>query len=230
MNWGFMFKSFPKLLSVLPITLYLSIIGTLIGLILAILIAIGREKKIVILTPILNLFVSVMRGVPTIVQIYIVYYGLPRLIYALFEHGANSKAITLSSMTIGVVAFALNSSANLSEAIRAAYHSVDHSQYDAALSVGMTPYEAIKRIVLPQLIPNFIPNFTNVFLDIIKDTSLVYNIGIVEIMGKANIIASFAFNYLEAYLDALVIYLIVCFIFARILSWLENIIRRRVFA
>ncbi|MBW1606258.1 amino acid ABC transporter permease [Lactobacillus sp. Sy-1] len=229
MDFNFMINSFPKLLSVLPITLFISILGALLGLVLAVGVAIGREKRIPVLSPILSLLVSLFRGIPIIVQIYIVYYGLPRLLYYFVQHGKGS-GLVLPSMLIGVVAFALNAAANLSESIRSAYHSVDRSQYDAAIAVGLTPYEAVKRIVFPQLVPNFIPNFSNIFLDLIKDTALVYNIGIIEVMGKANILASFGFNYLEAYLDALVIYLVVCFIFAKLLLILEAKIKQRVFA
>ncbi|MHA8138173.1 amino acid ABC transporter permease [Lactobacillaceae bacterium Scapto_B20] len=230
MDFNFMIKAFPQLLSVLPITIYLSVLGVLIGLILAVGIAIVREKRTPGLAQFLDLYVSIFRGIPIIVQIYVVYYGLPRLLYALSAQGANDKAITLPSMLIGVVAFALNASANLSEAIRSAYHSVDKSQYEAALSVGLSPVQVVIKIIFPQLVPNFIPNFTNIFLDLIKDTALVYNIGIVEIMGKANILASFGFNYLEAYLDSLVIYLIVCFVFSKLFYFIENRVRATVFA
>ncbi|UQS86021.1 amino acid ABC transporter permease (plasmid) [Nicoliella spurrieriana] len=230
MDFKFMLDSFPKLVSVLPITLYIAILGTVIGLGLAILISIVRERKTPILSPLLSLYVSVFRGVPIIVQIYIVYYGLPRILYDFAKTGANGRGLVLPSLLIGIVAFSLNASANLSESIRSAYHSIDRSQYDAAIAIGLTRFEAIKRIVFPQMVPNFIPNFSNVFLDLIKDTALVYNIGIIEVMGKANILASFGFNYLEAYLDALVIYLVVCFIFAKLLLFAETKIRKVVFS
>ncbi|KPN83593.1 Amino acid ABC superfamily ATP binding cassette transporter, membrane protein [Apilactobacillus kunkeei] len=230
MNVNFMIESMPKLLSVLPVTIFLSVIGVIFGLILAIPISIVREKRVPVLAQIFDVYISLFRGIPIIVQIYIVYYGLPRLLFLLNQNNPGAKGFTMPSMIIGIVAFALNASANLSEAFRSAYHGVDKSQYDAALSVGLTKSTAFKKVVIPQLIPNFIPNFTNILLDLIKDTALVYNIGIVEIMGQANILASFSFNYLEAYLDALVIYLVVCFIFASLLSLLENKIKQHVFA
>ncbi|TMS99523.1 amino acid ABC transporter permease [Apilactobacillus kunkeei] len=230
MNWNFMFQSMPKLLSVLPVTIFLSFIGIIFGLILAVPISIIREKRIPILSQLFDIYISLFRGIPIIVQIYIVYYGLPRLLFLLNQNHPGAKGFTMPSMIIGIVAFALNSSANVSEAIRSAYHGVDKSQYDAALSVGLTKASAFQKIIIPQLIPNFIPNFTNILLDLIKDTALVYNIGIVEIMGQANILASFSFNYLEAYLDALIIYLVVCFVFANLLSLLENKIKKHVFA
>ncbi|GAO99238.1 amino acid ABC transporter permease [Fructobacillus ficulneus] len=230
MDINFMSQSFPKLLSVLPITLYLSFLGIAFGLILAIVITIIREKHIPFLTTFFNFYVSFFRGIPIIVQIYIVYYGLPRLLYSLTQHGAHAKAITLSGFLIGIIAFALNASANLSEAIKSAYHSVDSTQYEAAIATGLSPFTTIKRVIIPQLLPNLIPNFSNIFLDLLKDTALVYNIGIVEIMGKANILASFGFNYLEAYLDALVIYLVVCYLFSNLFRFIEKDVRKKVFS
>ena len=83
------------------------------------------------------------------------------------------------------------------------------------------------QIVVPQLITNLIPNFTNIFLDLIKDTALIYNIGLVEIMGQANIVSSIGFKYLETYTDALVIYIVICWIFAKIFQLIEDRLRRR---
>lgn len=83
------------------------------------------------------------------------------------------------------------------------------------------------QIVVPQLITNLIPNFTNIFLDLIKDTALIYNIGLVEIMGQANIVSSLGFKYLETYTDALIIYIIICWIFAKVFQLIETRLRRR---
>ena len=91
----------------------------------------------------------------------------------------------------------------------------------------MTPFKTMTQIVVPQLITNLIPNFTNIFLDLIKDTALIYNIGLVEIMGQANIVSSIGFKYLETYTDALVIYIVICWIFAKIFQLIEDRLRRR---
>lgn len=225
----FAINSFPKILAVAPTTIYLAIIATLIGFLVAILIVIVRERQIKFLNPIVATLVSFIRGTPIIVQMYVVYYGLPQLLVTLRGMGFDTNPNGLSAMVIAISAYSLNASANISESIRSAYHSVDQRQYEAAISVGMKPIRSLTRIVIPQLIANFIPNFSNLFLDLIKDTALVYNIGIVEIMAKANIISSIGFKYIETYLDALIIYIVICWIFAAIFQVCEIIVRNHVF-
>lgn len=228
---NFAINSFPKILSALPTTIYLSVISTLIGIIFAIVVVIIRERDggVFILAPIVSTLVSFIRGTPIIVQMYVVYYGLPQLLIFLNTKGFDIDPNHLSAMTIAVSAYALNATANISESIRSAYHSVNPQQYEAAVSVGMTPARAMIRIVIPQLIANLIPNFSNFFIDLVKDTALVYNIGIVEIMAKSNIISSLGFKYLETYLDALLIYIIICWVFAKLFQLSEVLVRRRVF-
>lgn len=219
--------SFPLILKAAPLTIVISLAATLIGLILAILVAVARERKIPVLSQVLGVLVSFIRGTPILVQLYVVYYGLPELLVLMQSWGWNTDPNGLPAIVIALSAYGLNAMANLSESIRAAYRSVDHGQYEAALTVGMTPWQSMTQVVVPQLIANLIPNFTNILLDLIKDTALVYNIGIVEIMGQANIISSEGFKYLETYTDALIVYIIICWIFGLILQVVERKVRRR---
>ncbi|MFT8362255.1 MAG: amino acid ABC transporter permease [Sporolactobacillus sp.] len=230
MNIKFTLESLPQVASVLPVTLFIAIVATFVGFLLAIGIAIARERKIKVLAQVLGVLVSFIRGTPMIVQLYVVYYGLPQLLMYLANLGLDVQPQSLPHMIIAVSAYALNAAANLSETIRSAYRSVDYGQYEAAISVGMTPTRAMRQIIIPQLIVNLVPNFSNFFLDLIKDTSLVYNIGIVEIMAKANIIASLGFQYLETYLDALFVYLVICFVFGKLLQVVEVLLRKHVFS
>ncbi|MEE8824601.1 putative amino-acid permease protein YxeN [Lentilactobacillus sunkii] len=225
-DFKFAINSFPKILSVAPTTIILSVIATIIGLILAILIVIIRERKIKVFDSIAAVYVSFIRGTPIIVQLYVVYYGLPQLLVALRSMGINTKTNGLPVMLIAILAYSFNASANISESIRSAYHSVDYQQYEAAVTVGMKPTRAMTRIVIPQLITNFIPNFSNLFLDLVKDTAIVYNIGIVEIMAKANILSALGFKYIETYLDALIIYVSICWIFAKLFQIFEVVARK----
>ncbi len=208
--------SFNQILAATPLTLIVALVATIIGLGLAILVVIAREKRISVLSQFLAILVSFIRGTPILVQLYVVYYGLPQLLILMNEWGWNTNPNGLPAIIIAFSAYGLNAMANLSESIRAAYHSVDFGQYEAALSIGMTPFRAMTQIVIPQLIINLIPNFTNIFLDLIKDTALIYNIGLVEIMGQANIVSSIGFKYLETYTDALIIYIIICWILSLI--------------
>lgn len=225
----FALNSFSKILLMAPTTIYLTIVATIIGFIIAVLIVIVRERKIRVLNPIVATLVSFIRGTPIIVQMYVVYYGLPQLLLVLKGMGLNTNPNGLPAMTIAIAAYSLNASANISESIRSAYHSVDHRQYEGAVTVGMSPLRAMTRIVIPQLLTNFIPNFSNLFLDLIKDTAMVYNIGIVEIMAEANIVSSIGFKYIETYLDALLIYIVICWFFAKLFQIGEIVVRKHVY-
>ncbi|MEY8441337.1 amino acid ABC transporter permease [Lactobacillaceae bacterium 24-114] len=219
---NFAIQSFGAILGALPMTLLVAIISTIIGIIFAIGIAIIRERNIRIISPVIATIVSFIRGTPILVQLYMVYYGLPQLLVLMNKWGWNTNANGIPVMVIAITAYALNASANISESIRSAYHSVNPGQYEAALSVGMSPATAMIKIVIPQLIVNLIPNFSNILLDFIKDTALVYNIGIVEVMAQANIISAVGFKYLETYMDALIIYIIICWTFAKFLQMIEE--------
>lgn len=210
-------QSLPQIIAAAPMTLLIALVATLAGLILAIL----------IVTPLVATLVSFIRGTPILVQLYVVYYGLPQLLVAMKSWGWNVSTNGLPALLIAFLAYSLNAAANLSESIRSAYHAVDPGQYEAAVTVGMTPFRAMKRIVVPQLIANLLPNLTNILLDLVKDTALVYNIGIVEIMGQANIISSLGFKYLETYLDALIVYIVICWVIARLFQLTEFLMRRR---
>lgn len=215
-------ESFPQILQAVPLTLLVALVATLIGLILAVGVVIAREREIPVLSQVLATLVSFIRGTPILVQLYVVYYGLPQLLTSMQAAGWHVDPNGLPAIVIAFSAYGLNAMANLSESIRSAYHAVDPGQYEAAISVGMQPHVAMTQIVVPQLISNLIPNFTNILLDLIKDTALVYNIGLVEVMGKANVISSEGFKYLETYTDALIIYIAICWIFGIALRMVER--------
>ncbi len=220
-------QALPQIIAATPMALLIAAVATLAGLLLAILVVIVRERPLPLVTPLVATLVSFIRGTPILVQLYLVYYGLPQLLVVLKGWGWPVDPDGLSALLIAFVAYALNAAANLSESIRAALHAVDRGQYEAAVTVGMPPARAIRRIVVPQLIANLLPNLTNIVLDLVKDTALVYNIGIVEVMGEANIISALGFKYLETYLDALLVYIVTCWLIARLFQLSEFIVRRR---
>lgn len=226
-DWKFAIDSFPQIVGALPMTLLIALVATIIGLLLAVGIAIIREKQVRGVSQAVAVLVSFIRGTPILVQLYVVYYGLPDLLTAMKGWGWNVNADGLPVIVIALTAYSLNAAANISESIRSAYRSVDYGQYEAALSIGMSPLRAMTQIVVPQLVVNLLPNFSNIMLDLLKDTALVYNIGIVEIMAQANIVSSIGFKYLETYIDALLIYVVICWIFAKIFQLIERSLVRR---
>jgi len=219
----FAIKTFPRILAAVPLTLFITIFSIMIGLIIGLFIAICRMNKIPVLKNIAAIYVSFIRGTPILVQLYVVFYGLPELLTYLHQtRGWNLSSNNIPHITIVLIAFTLNASAYLSENIRSALGSVDKGQFEAAYSVGMTNFQSLKRIIIPQALVVALPNFSNVFLEITKDTSLAFSVMVVEIMATATIEASSGYKYLETYVDASIIYFIICFLFAKLFVVLEN--------
>jgi L-cystine transport system permease protein len=223
----FVLNTFPKILKAVPMTLFISIFSITLGLIIGLIIAICRNNNIPILKTISAIFVSFIRGTPIIVQLYVVFYGFPELLTYLHESlGWKVSPNGISPISIALIAFTLNAAAYLSENIRSALNSVNKGQLEAAYSIGMTSFQSYRRIILPQALVSALPNFSNVFLQITKDTSLAFSVMVVEIMAVSSVEAAAGYKYLEAYLDAAIVYFIVCYIFAKLFVILENRLKR----
>jgi putative amino-acid transport system permease protein len=140
------------------------------------------------------------------VQLFLFYYGLPQLIDAL---------ISINGVTAAVLGLTLHFSAYMAESIRAAIVGIDRSQTEAALSIGMTQSQLMRRIILPQATRVATPTLMNYFIDMIKATSLAFTLGVTELMGATQKEASGSFLYLEAFLLVAIIYWVV----VEALSW-----------
>lgn len=200
----------PFLLKATLITIYLAVISMAIGLVIGLIVALARVSKNKFYYNIASVYVSIIRGTPLLVQIYLVYFGLPQI------------GISLGAMTSGIIALSLNSGAYLSESFRGAILSVDKGQMEAAHSIGMTRGQAMRRIIIPQSMRTAIPTVGNTYIGLLKDTSLVSVITVTELLYQTTLIIARTFQPLTLYLAAAAIYWIVCTIFITLLNWLEK--------
>ena len=152
-----------------------------------------------------------MRGTPLLVQIYIIYIGLPKLI-----------GIDLPDMATGIIALSLNSSAYVSEIIRAGIEAVDKGQMEAARSLGMNQKQAMFEVVIPQAFKNILPALGNEFISVIKESSMVSVIGVAELMYNAGIVRGNTALGLEPVVVAAIIYFIITFTLTRVLGYVER--------
>jgi L-cystine transport system permease protein len=172
-------------------------------------------------------YISFVRGTPLLVQIYVIFFGLPRFFdYFNATTGWHFPSEDIPPLLFALIAFTINTSAYLAETIRSALQSVDSGQMEAAHAAGLTTYQGLKRIVIPQAFVVALPSLGNVFLGLIKGTSLAYAVRVLEVLAKAKIIAGDGYQYLETYIDAAIIYWILSFIFERIFFLLENRLNR----
>ncbi|MDK9558459.1 amino acid ABC transporter permease [Marinobacter sp. M216] len=204
----------PVLLGYLPLTLQLASVGMVLALILACLFAVIRVLRIPVLNQFTIIFISFFRGTPLLVQLFLFYYGLPQLFSAL---------TVIDGITATIMGLTMHFSAYMAESIRAAIVGVDRSQTEAALSIGMTNSQLMRRIVLPQATRVALPTLMNYFIDMIKATSLAFTLGVTELMGATQKEASGSFLYFEAFIVAAVMYWIV----VEMLSWLQGNLETR---
>jgi L-cystine transport system permease protein len=222
-DFNFVKEAFPIILMAVPMTLFLAVTSMLIGLVIGLIIALIRIYKVPVLRRIAEIYVSFIRGTPLVVQIYLAYYALPyEIVKIANDWGAGWTEKSLPSTLYAIVAFSLNASGYLSEAIRSALESVDAGQMEAAYSIGMTRMQGMIRIVIPQALIVALPNFGNLFLGLIKGTSIAFMISVREIMAVSVIEASVGYDFVETYLMAAIIYLAICFIFERLFKVIES--------
>ncbi len=181
------------------------VIGVAIGLIFAFF----KISSIRILNVFANVYITIIRGTPLIVQIFVLYYGI-------------QEVITLSSFWAGALGLAIHNGAYITEIFRGSIQSIDRGQMEAARSLGMNYALAMRRIVLPQAFKRSIPPLGNQFIIGLKDSSLVAYIAMNEIWGTALSTAAFNFKFLETYMVAGFYYLAIVLLFSYLVSRLEK--------
>ena len=198
-------STLPMLVALAKATIPLTLISFACGLAIAIVTAIARLSGIKILRLIFGAYVWIFRSTPLLVQLFIVFYGLPAV------------GITLETWTAAVIAFSLNVGAYASESVRASILSVPRGQWEAAMSLGMTQAQILRRIIAPQAVRISLPPLSNTFIGLVKDTSLAASITMVDMFMVAQRIAARTFEPLLLYVLAALIYLAVC----TALTWLQ---------
>ncbi|MBG9988016.1 amino acid ABC transporter permease [Aerococcaceae bacterium DSM 111176] len=225
MDIGYIIEIIPTLFNTLPLTLMIFLVSSLFTIVLGIIIALLKIAETPFVKPLLNVYSSFARSNPGIVHIFLVYYGLPAILQLV---GIDITGI--SRVIYSIVALVLYSAPFFAIAIEAAYHSVPESQFNAAKSVGMTQSQMMRRIVLPQVVPIALPNLGNAWIDLLQDTSLLFTIGLIDLIGQADIIIAnnFGINQLEVYVAIALIYWALTGIITVIISLLEKRTRKYV--
>ncbi|MBP2632176.1 MAG: polar amino acid transporter, inner rane subunit [Firmicutes bacterium] len=222
-EFSFMVQTFLELIQYVPLTLFLAVISMIFASILGLTSAIIQIRKIPVLNQIANLYVLLGRAVPTMVMLYIVYFGLPVLLMAFTDKtGIDTGYQHVPPMAFAVVGLTIHTGAYLSEVFRAALVSVDKGQMEAALSIGMTWWQGFQRIIARQAGVFAMPLLANQFLDLIKGTSLVFTITVVELLGAAKIASAEDYRYLERYLVVALMYWAISIIFEKLFLLAER--------
>lgn len=210
----------PDLAEGVVTTLYLTLVALALGVLLGLPAALGRVYGPRWLRTLAIAYIELFRGTPLLVQLFVVYYGLPEIGSLFGFHGAG---ITLDRLPAAFITLGLNSGAYQAEYFRGAIQSVGEGQMTAARALGMSKIQAIRYIILPQALRLAIPAWSNEAVSMIKYTAVVFLIAVPDIMGKAKILAGRYFNPIEIYLTVALIYLVL----VAIATWLVRTIEKR---
>ena len=218
------FTSIPALLPYLTVTLVVGMTSILTGSILGMLLAWAKLSGHKVIRALADGYTYIIRCTPSIVLLFIVFYGLPKFMEAEFGIDLDD----LSRAVFVIITFTLLFGAYVSEVFRSAYETVDKGQYEAAVTIGLSPQQAFFRVMLAQAAVIALPNFGNSVINLMKESALAYTIGLIDLLGRTNLII--AKNYgaygIEPYVACLLIYwglsLVIEQAFLRMESYLDR--------
>ncbi len=199
-------EAVPFLLKGAVYTVELTLGGMFFGLIFGLVLALMRLSHNPLLSYPARVYVSAVRGTPLVVQLFLIYYGLPQF------------GIRWEPMTCALLGLSLNTAAYTSETMRAAISSIEHGQWEAAASIGMTPLQTMRRVIMPQAMRVALPPLTNSLISLVKDTSLAATIQVPELFRQAQLITARTFEVFAMYLSASFIY----WVLSTLLSLLQH--------
>ena len=209
------------LLTAMGQTLLLALCGLFFACILGLIFGMMSVLKSRVCNIIAAVFVDIIRGVPMIVLAFFVYFGVPMVIKDLFNSG-----FTLSPLQAGTICLALNCGAYMAEIIRGGIQSVDKGQMEAARSLGMPYWRAMRRVVLPQAIRTMIPSIINQFIITLKDTSILSVIGFPELVNTAKNVVAVTYKSAQVWFIVGVMYLVIITILSRVAKLVERRLNR----
>lgn len=217
MDWNLVISSLGPLWGgALLGTIPLSLASFALGLVLALLLALARMSSIVPLSLAARFVISVVRGTPMLVQLFVVFFGLP------------SIGVVLPPWPSAIIALSINVGGYAAEVIRAAILSVPAGQWEAGYTVGMSRVTTLRRVILPQAARVSVPPLSNTFISLIKDTSLAATILVTELFREAQRIAAFSNEFLLIYIEAAAIYWIICLVLSTAQGRIEKRLDRYV--
>lgn len=210
-DYQFLVKTFYLVLAAIPTTINITAVSLFIAIPLAFYLAVIRLRPKKYLRALISGYVTFVRGTPIVLQILMIYSVLPSLLNSIAKGFAlQVNVFDWNPIIYAYIVFSLNTTALLCEVFRSALGSVNKNQLEAALCAGMTTVQAYRHIIIPQALVVATPNICNITVKLIKDTSLAFLMTVKDMTAVAKIAAPYGYNYIEAYMDVFVGYIIVC--------------------
>ncbi|PRY65381.1 amino acid ABC transporter membrane protein (PAAT family) [Glaciihabitans tibetensis] len=216
-TWDLLLQSFlPLVEGAIRGTIPLALASFALGIVIALGVALMRLSKVRVVSGIARIYVSIIRGTPLLVQLFVIFYGLP------------SIGLLLDPWPSAIIAFSLNVGGYAAEVIRAAILSVPKGQWEAGHTIGMSRLQTLRRVILPQAARVSVPPLSNTFISLVKDTSLASLILVSELFRQAEEIAAFSQKFMVVYIEAALIYWLICLVLSAGQSVLEKKLDRYV--
>ena len=228
LNLSFLVHTFLLALKGIPVTLALTAASLAVAVLPAAAICFVRLRRIKGWNVLCRLYVSFIRGTPMVVQILIVYSLIPALLHAVSSAlGLHWDVFGTAPFVYAVTVFGLHTAATLSEVLRSAVLGVDKGQLEAALSLGLPVWRCYAHVILPQAAVSAVPNVGNLCVALVKETSLAFIMTVQEITAIAKIEAARGYNYIEAYLDMCLVYILLCSAVQGLFCLLEQTLHKK---
>ena len=211
MDLNYIVNTFLVTLKGIPVTLIIMVVAILLSFIPALLLALGQIYKVRGVRTFSAVYLAFIRATPPILLILFFYSLFPSLLNQIFKNlGSQVDVFKFNPLYYAFIIYSLMTTGSLSEILRSAILTVDKGQLEAAQAIGLTNFQAYRRIVFPQALRSALPNLANLVINLVKGTSLVFVMTVKDITALAKIEASHSYQYSESYLVIFVIYLIIC--------------------
>lgn len=212
-DFSYFIGVFPEIIAYTPTTLFISVVSIIFAILLGLIIALIRVQKPAVIDHALALYISLFRSMPSVVLLFLVYYGLPQIVPAM---------VKMPAITATIICFTLKYSGYLAEIFRAGLESVDSGQKEAGSAVGLSQLQIYRHIVLPQAFVNALPSTGNMFISLLKDSSVAFFVGVPELLSAAKLITVETYKFFETYLAVGIVYWVLVILYSWAQKLLEN--------
>lgn len=220
-DWMLIANVLPILLQYLPVTLEILFFSIVFGILFGILVALPKLLQIPILKQMVTIYISFIRGTPILIQLFLVFYGVPALLKMI-----HIDVTRLDAMYFVIITYTFSNAASFAEIFRAAILTIDRGQLEAAYAVGLNRAQAFLRIILPQALRIAFPNMSNTMISSLKDTSLAFSIGVMDMVGRGETLIASTTRALEIYLALSVVYYVIVLFAEKVLKRNERYLNR----
>ncbi|MFT8318010.1 MAG: amino acid ABC transporter permease [Sporolactobacillus sp.] len=216
-SFKYLIEIFPYLIVYIPITLGMTLAAMVLAIVIGLIITWLSKSEFGVFRYLAALYSSLFRGIPTLVQLFLVYYGLPEIFPSLRGFPAIAACI---------IGLGFKQAANLSEIFRAGLDSIDEGQKEAGIALNISKAKIFFHIILPQAALNALPATGNTFISLLKETSLAFTLGVTELFTSGKLLASESFRYFEVYVDVGLLYWLMVIAYTGLQKQLEKILSR----